>query len=283
MRQNVVFQSYLAAANISFREIDASTGLAARIVQFPQLTVARARLPKSTIEWPRDAMSLDRGLILIAPHNKFSIEGEGPIWRAAPGLFFVPPGDSFITFRATEPIEDLVYINASTSVIRGLVLPKWRGEQHPGDVSGEALAPLLAFVNSLCETTLEDMAQVVPLQLVAGEVFRALVQLVTKEAASSMTTFDFAMQVIKREYSKPHLVVTDIAGAVNVSERTLHSAFAERDTTVMTELRVMRARAAEEIRKRNPGITRNDLAKAAGFGSISSMVRAMKEPSASEV
>lgn len=277
MGANTDLVSYLAAANIQFSALDPSKTLMARLVQMPQLTFARVRMPRSTIEWPRDTMSLDRGIIFIARGGAFSVESESPVWSAHPGLYFIPPGDTHVRFHATEAIEDFIYISASTSVIRGIVLPKRHQPLAPTSVHPAALAPLLGFINALFDASLEGSPQVVPLQAVAAEITRSLVHLITADESHELNTYDFALQVIAREYAKPHMVVATIAAAVNVSERTLHLAFAEHDTTVMTELRVTRVRAAEEIRKRNPGISRRDLAMAAGFGSISSLLRALKE------
>ncbi|WP_162893172.1 helix-turn-helix domain-containing protein [Microbacterium halotolerans] len=266
----------MASANIRFSELDDDGMFHVSLVQVPQITFSRAAVSPLTLEWPRDSASRDRAVILVARTGGLSIETEAPVWRANPGLFLVPPGDAPVTFRVSKTIDELLWIGASAAVVRGIDLPDARGRSpRPIHVDERALDVLLSFVRSLHETEL-DSGSSPQLASVATEVVRSLVALIADASGPELDTFELGMRTIQREYANPYIGVTDLAAAIGVSERSLQAAFSERGTTVMRELRSKRTSVALETRRQFPAISRADLARTAGFGSLSSLMRAMR-------
>lgn len=268
-------QEYLDAANLRLHEFGEHGILRAQLVQLPQMTFGRVRISPVRVVWPRDAASLDRVVMLVSLDGKVAIMSGGEVRSASPGVHLIMPGDADVEFRVHEGAEEFFYIGASRAVIRDIDMGS------PSPVTGvriddKVLVPLLAFIQKLCDAqpALDDIMSI---RAVAVEVVRALTRQVLGDANTGDGTYGRAIRVIERQYLNPLTSVGDIAGLVDVSERTLHAVFAKQGTTVSRELRARRALEAAAIRKRAPAIARADLARAAGFGSISSMLRAMRE------
>lgn len=275
-RGSAALASYLESANLVLRDLDGDGRLRADITQLPEMTLGRVSISPGTVVWPRDALSLDRVVIVIAPEDRFRIETEATMWHAPPCVSVLPPSDVPVTFCVRKPIDELFYVGASRAVIRDIDLAPGYDAGPVDQVDRGALAPLLSFIRSLSQTEITERSQQA-IEPVAVEAVRSLLRLVVDPGDQGSSLFDRGTSVIERSYRDPRLSVADIASALRVSERTVHAAFAEAGTTVMRELRERRTRAALEIRDRAPEMTRHDLARAAGFGSISSMQRAMRE------
>lgn len=268
--------SYLETANIQLRDFDDGGRLRATITQMPEMTFGRVAMTPAKVIWPRDAMSLDRVAIVIAPEQRFRIESPAVVWKARPGVFLVPPSELPVTFAVREQIDELFYIGATRAVVRDIDLAPGYRKGAVEQVDRGALESLVSFIRSVCQMPIEEQGQQA-VQSVATEVVRALVRLTLDSGEQGSGTFERAKAIIERSFRDPRVTVGDIASVLGVSERTVHAAFAERGTTVMRELRAERARAAVEIRLRAPKMSRKDLARSAGFGSISSMLRALRD------
>lgn len=264
-----------AVRNLRLADIDDRGELRLRIAQLPQMAFAHASAPPLTLEWPRDELSADRAILIVVSSGEMAVDSAGAVWRAEPGLFLVPPGQSRVTFRVTEPSEEIFFITASRAVLRDVDIPSGtpRGESLP--IQEEALPPMLGFIRALVDVDLGADGSIA-VHNAATSVIRSLAWLMREAARSDMSVYEQAKDVILRSFAHPGLAAADLAGAVGVSERTLRAAFAEHDTTAMRELRRVRTRVALTTRGEHPGIGREALARTSGFGSVSSMLRAMR-------
>lgn len=78
-------------------------------------------------------------------------------------------------------------------------------------------------------------------------------------------------------YAEQGLNAALVANEIGIYVRSLQLAFEERGETVAATLRIIRAKAAMANRLVNPKMTNAELALLSGFGSESSMYRAMRE------
>ena len=265
---------YLAQANVRIAELEDTDSLRLRLTRFPELTFAHAYLPRAVVEWPRDTLSLERTVIVLCRSGRLDVRSEAPVLRRGPGLVLVPPGDTLVSFQARESLNEVLYISAPASLLHELDL-----SEHPAiprsPVPMSALAPLYAFVESLSSVTVGESLALGPLHGAAKEVTRAIARLIAEGDPSELTLYSRALRLIVENYPDTRLTVPRLARLAGVPERTLQAAFAAEGTTVVKEIRMTRARAVSDLRQRNPRMSAAQLAATVGFGSVSSLHRAM--------
>jgi AraC-like DNA-binding protein len=264
---------YLRSANLRVSDLDESDNLLVHITRFPELTFALAQIPRMTVEWPRDTLSLERTAIIICPRGQLAITPSTSALHRNPGMYLIPPGTSRIEIQAHEAFNEVLYISAPSSMVQHLDLSTPPLAPRP-PVPAAALAPLYAFANALSFGSLEESIVAGQLYPVAFEVARALARLIAEDQAE-VSVFTRAMRLILDHHSEPRLSVPKIAQLSGVSTRTLQSAFAAEGTTVANEIRTTRLKAAREMQRDNQGLPTKQIAAAVGFGSVSTLYRAL--------
>src|SRR5690349_20424104 len=106
-RRDSTLKDYLAASNIRIESLGGKQHRG-ELSRFREISFARATLPKSTVVWPRDRLSLDRGIIVISLSGGLEVESEGTVFRKPPGLFLIPPGQEEVLFHSTEEENELL-------------------------------------------------------------------------------------------------------------------------------------------------------------------------------
>jgi len=275
-RRDDSLTDYLAFANIQMESLADEQALRAQITRFSDITFVHVTLPRSKVVWRRDQISLDRGLVMACLVGGLEVESAGVVFRKPPGLFLIPPGLQEVVFHSTAENNEILYISMHSRLMNGLDLS---GTQYDpaAPVPGGLLAPLFSFMRAVCAISVNESALVGPLETAATEVARSLVRLVADGVPSELSLFTQTMRVIAREYSRPHMSTASLAKNAGRSERTLQAAFAVEGTSVMREVRAMRARASHEYLRAKPKATTAEVASAVGFGSVSSLARALRE------
>lgn len=273
---NAAFADYLASVNVRITSLGESQPLHARITHLSQTAFAHVTLPHATIEWPRDQMSLDRGLIMICRSGGMNAQSAGVVVRRNPGLIVIPPGDTHVTITADAPLNEVLYISVSASLMRDFRFTTTEARELPPVPVG-ALAPLFAFGVTVCAISVQQTNAVLPLQHAATEIARSMLQMVADGSPADLSLFAQAMRVMMRDYGQSRLSAAILAHGLGRSERTLQAAFTEQGTTIMRELRAVRVRAAIAIREHNPRATASEVARAVGFGSAASLFRALRD------
>lgn len=275
-RRDDSLTDYLASANIQMESLTDEQALRAQITRFRDITFVHVVLPRSKVVWRRDRMSLDRGLIMACLSGGLEVESEGIVFRKPPGLFLVPPGLEEVVFHSTSEHNEILYVSTSSALMSDFDLS---GTQYDPitPVPAGLLAPLFSFMRTMSAISTNETAMVAPLETAATEIARSLVRLVADGVSADLSLFTQTMRVIAREYSRPNLSAATLATTVGRSERTLQATFAAEGTSVMREVRAMRARASQEYLRARPRATTTEVASAVGFGSVSSLSRALRE------
>lgn len=276
---NRALSDYLTSANLKIVRLEESDSLRIRMTRFPEITFAHANLPRAVVEWPRDALSLTRAAVIVCVSGRIAVTSSSTIIERRPGLHLIPPGDAPLTFETLDGLNEILYISAPASLVSELDVRRRSGSPRP-EVPANVLAPLLAFATSLSSGTVGNSLVIGPLRAVAMEVGRALARLIAEGDPSELTLFSRTMRLIVDNHADPRLSVPRLAELAGVSSRSLQAAFAAEGATVAGELRATRARAAKELRERHPGMPAEQLARTAGFGSVSSLYRALERDSA---
>lgn len=272
---NAALSDYLTSANLRIVRLEESDSLRIRMTRFPEITFAHANLPRARVEWPRDALSLTRAAVILCVSGRIAVTSSSTIIERRPGMFLVPPGDAPLTFETLDDLNEVLYISAPASLVSDLDVRRRGGPPRP-EVPANVLAPLLAFATSLSSGSVGNSLVIGPLRSVAMEVGRALARLIAEGDPSELTLFSRTMRLIGENHADPRLSVPRLAELAGVSPRSLQSAFAVEGTTVAGQVRATRARAARELRDRNPGMPAAQIARSVGFGSVSTLYRAME-------
>lgn len=267
---------YLASANIQMESLADEQALRAQITRFRDLTFVHVTLPRSKVVWRRDRLSLDRGIVMACLSGGVTVESEGVVFRKPPGLILIPPGLQEVVFHSAAERNEIMYISTHSRVMEDFDLS---GAQYDPvtPVPAGLLAPLFSFMRTVCAISIKETELIAPLETAATEVARSLVRVIADGVPADLSLFTQTMRVIAREYSRTHLSATALATAIGRSERTLQAAFAAEGTSVMREVRAMRARASLEYLRAKPRATTAEVASAVGFGSVSSLSRALRE------
>ncbi|MGN6128185.1 MAG: helix-turn-helix domain-containing protein [Humibacter sp.] len=274
--QNAALSEYMTDANLRFIDLPLRGTVTANIVNFPAQTFGHVILPPATIEWPRDRLSRDRVLVLVTSDERFEVSTEGRVLYKQPDFILVPPGSEPVRFRTYSPSTELIYVSSDVSMLADIVIPEEQSE-ITGTVPSTAAVPLTSFVTALCSITTGGVTSAEPIAQVAQEVGRSLVRIFGSDERAQQDLFTAAMEIIVREHARIDLSGAVVAKRLRVATRTLQHAFAQRGTTFSAQLRAVRVKAANEIRKRNPAISVRQLAAASGFGSISTLLRALRD------
>jgi len=274
--ESAALSEYMTDANLRFVDLPLVGTLTANIVNFPAQTFGHVILPPTTIEWPRDRQSRDRVLVLVTQDERFEVSSAGRVLRKASGFTLVPPGGNPVLFRTSSPSTELIYVSSDVSLLGDTVIPETQG-QLPGTVPSAVAVPLTSFVTALCSITTGGVTAAEPIAKVAQEVGRSLVRVFGTDGRGQQDLFTAAMEIIVREHARIDLSGGLVAKRLRVATRTLQHAFTQQHTTFSAQLRAVRVKAANEIRTRNPAIPARQLAAATGFGSVSTLLRALRD------
>lgn len=267
------FRNYLRANGFRLHSIAPRPRLRAQALHLPALSFVHARLPEMDLEWIRSSASAERSVVVLPIAGSLRVSGDSSVTNAKFGSYFVLPGRASVSIRVNAPATEVVYICLDARTMQDIQGPDVLDDAVSRSRSG--LAPMLRLVGSLCSAPIKSKEDAAPLHGVANEVARSLVRGLAAEQLRPRTLYDRAIALIAADQTNPKLSVSDIADRLDVSLRRLQQAFEEHGTSVSAELRRLRTAAAVETRRRNPELTFREIAAATGFGSVSTLRRAL--------
>ncbi|RLP77053.1 AraC family transcriptional regulator [Mycetocola tolaasinivorans] len=272
---NTALANYLRAANIVLHELDDNAPLRLRLAQFPQLSFVRVAMPAIRMEWPRDSQSVDRAAIIVILGGRMSIRTDGVVLAREPGLYYVPPGTEPLWIDVLDTDNEVLYISLPAGLVADIPAAAQSDCVPPLDPS--LIAPILAFTTGLFAVDPEQAAHTAPLRLIAEEVTRSLVRMISGDAPDSRDPYARAIELITVEYHSQALRTAEIARRLGVAPRTLQAEFTRRGETVSGIVRGVRVREARALRLANPALSMAEVAHATGFGSESALFRALRD------
>jgi len=247
--------------------------LAARVARFPDFSITHARLPQSKQLWHRGRTGR-RATLLIQLEGRTEIEGpEGGTVRA-PGVHLVGAGEGATVLRTTAPRNEVVCVRLCPDRFADQLPSSGAPSTRIMDV-GE-LGPMLAFITNTCAVRdlSDDAARAIA--PAAEQVVRSLLVAALGERVHTEPLFVRARGYILRNFTDPGLRIEQVAQHLGVSVRTVQAELKEGDTSFSRLLLDARAQAAHGLLAEHPGIARADLARRSGFGSVSSLQRALR-------
>ncbi|WEV46758.1 helix-turn-helix domain-containing protein [Bifidobacterium sp. ESL0690] len=251
----------------------------ARSAAFPEVSFSHITLPATVMEWTRDESTAKMATMVFLLHGHVEIStAENQILKRRPGVFLIPPETADAVFKTSATANELIGVSLSSRLF-ATILPDYKtysmmGQNSKLDVV--SLQPLLAFVVSACNLNNQHSQMVDTLETVANDVARSLLIACFGQGMSVMPLIERVRKYVAENYTDPALSVTKTAEHENVSVRTVQLALQEADTNFTALVRRARTEAALELRKSQPSLTLVEIGDRCGFGSVSSLRRALK-------
>lgn len=276
LSSNTRLQEYLRSASAEILAVELDHPAQIRLARFPGMTFANLLLPRMHINWVRDSDSNGTCVVYLVRKGSIEITGDEGIVRRGPGAMYVLPGASTVSLKVTEPETELVYLRVPAAMVSGVTREEL-GSVPTGAISQGLIAPLYAFIASLCSLCISDDDDSDPLATAAIEVTRSAVRLILGDPVKTeRSLFSRAIEIILNDYPVKSLSVGTIATRLGVSPRTLQLAFQKEGASVATEIRHVRAVAAANLRLEHPQLSRARVAELTGFATVGTLDRALR-------
>jgi len=270
--------NYLVAANLRIEHIAPETNVLAAGAIFRDVGCLLARFADARFSWPRDAGSTDRAVLMIISRGALRAT-EAERSHLLQGIVLFPPSEEPIEFSVAEGPVELTYISIESHQIGPALVGLGTTPLVLQSTTRSAL-PIVSFAHSLTQSrSLEPM--------LVDAMRRMLIACVSSVVASAddsnqghdtpvqRSLYERARKYISEHHANSNVTLPTTAAHLRVSARSLQAHFAANDTTFRRELNAARIASALRIRNQHPQMTAAQLAAAAGFGSRSSMYRAL--------
>lgn len=233
------------------------------------------RGPEMSAEWPRDAASVGRAVLVAVANGSVCIDGT----RVQAGeIALINPGETTVVAEASGSRNELLAVSFGAHKLEGLpFLGPSLGVIISDALERSPLKPMVAFVAAVYDLDVAEDDDTQVLQNTAQTIVRTMVRTIVDQAPEAAPLYDRACRVLETQYLDLSLNAKRVALSLGVSERTLQTAFAKHDETFTGVLRLVRAKAAEKNREANPSTAAVTIARMSGFGSESTMYRAIRE------
>lgn len=250
--------------------------LQVQAVRFSTSLIAHAITPPFHARWERDREDArTRIMFVFVNRGTLELEGDQEHWTApGGGLGIVFPGRTPVNIKATEDSE-MVFFSFDEREVRPLkISPANIGAVSPTSTVFRASYGYLQAAAHHPRTSREPTENPGILRSLTRDVARALTSAALAEVPGERL-FAEAERVIADNYRDPTLSADDVATRCRVSRSTLERSFRSRELGVAGEIRRARAQHAMALVTSDPNLPLDLVARASGFGSRSSMDRAL--------
>lgn len=253
--------------------------VASRSIAFPEVIFSRVAMPDMVLDWGREQSCVGRATMVFLLHGNIEINtSSNKILKRRPGVYLIPPENGEIIFKTMAAKNSLIVVSLSPRLF-STILPDYKtflmmGQDSRLDTA--SLQPLLAFVVSACNLNNPRPQTVEILESAANDVSRSLLITCFGQGMSVMPLIERVRKYVSENYTDSTLSITKTAEHENVSVRTVQLALQEADTNFTSLVRRARTDAALELRRSQPSLTLVEIGDRCGFGSVSSLRRALK-------
>ncbi|WEV65813.1 helix-turn-helix domain-containing protein [Bifidobacterium sp. ESL0764] len=268
-----------SVGNTHFQPLAGNKKMTSRSAIFPEVSFSHINLPATVLDWKRENSTAEMATMTFVIHGHVEISTpDNKILKRHPGVYLIPPETGDVVYKTTAPANELIGVSLSSRLF-ATILPDYKtflmmGQNTKLDVV--SLQPLLAFVVSACNLNNPHSQMVDTLENVANDVARSLLIACFGQGMSVMPLIERVRKYVSQNYTDQTLSVTKTAEHENVSVRTVQLALQEADTNFTALVRRARTDAALELRKSQPSLTLVEIGDRCGFGSVSSLRRALK-------
>lgn len=275
LRFSAAAEEYFQLANVRFLELRDTSLLTAHIATFRDVRFVHATLPEGLLIWPRDSASLQTVTLIFMVRGNIDVITEGVTLSRDPGVTLIPPGTSHVRFRSTEPENEAIYLSIDRSLVAD-IMPESSEPMILPALDAQALKPILSFIASTCAVTEVHPSVASALEGAANEVTRSALLATFGPKETPAGLYSRTHEYVLRHYADLSLTIAKVAKHFSVSTRTIQLALQEAGTSFTQLVQQARTIAALELRSTQPSLKLSEVARRSGFGSLSSLHRALR-------
>lgn len=248
----------------------------ARLLRMDRYSVTHLIAEGGSITWrPSPGTGENRFLFVFVSRGNLSVSAdEARIATSTEAILAVFPGAGPVTMSSAAPIEALAFTFDADDAAPLTLTPETIGVLRP---TSSVFRASYSLLRALVEV--DDLGQeedTAALRSLLHGTARGMLR-AAHVATTATTLREAAAEIIAEQHTNPALDVQRIAAQLNVSASTLYRASAQEPLSVAAQLRRRRAETASQQLKANPTVSLVALAEQCGFGSVSSLRRAMRE------
>ncbi|MGQ7311088.1 helix-turn-helix domain-containing protein [Microbacterium arabinogalactanolyticum] len=262
----------LADSRIEVGPSDTST-IFARVLRLNHFAITHISAAEGAVVWrPSHGAGDNRFMfIFVAQGNLMITADETRFATTEEAILVAFPGKGPIRLSTAAPIEAMAFtFDAGEVAPLTLTRQTVRAMRPSSSVFLTSFQMLRTLVSSDTPESEEDSAAIRSLLLGAA---RALLR---AARAPESTLLETASAIIAEQHTNPRLDAGSIAIQLNVSLSTLYRAYAGEAMSISEQLRRQRAETAMRLLNETPDISPTDLCRQSGFGSLSSLRRAVQ-------
>lgn len=236
--------------------------------------------PEMRTIWSRRRPVYNAAMLFLRMRGDYEIVTPRPCFVREPGITLVAPGAEPIEYRMTQPVNEVLQIVLNPRLFMDILpdLPaNAAASQALPALDGRVLNPLLEFVASSCVISNQQprVAEDVGLGMYATA-RNVLLTTFGQLAHAESSSYAQAVEYISQHQTDPGLSLARVARYCNVAPRTIQQIFRDEGTSFTRLLQQTRAEAALRLRWDQPHLTLPQIAEQCGFGSLSSLSRALR-------
>lgn len=265
---------YFARAGLRVNEVKGGS-IRARVAAYHWLTLVHSTVPLASLTWVRDETTVPTATLIYVLGGKLEVRSSERLISRGPDITLIPPGLCDVDLISTAERTELIYLSLHATYFADL-LPSGDPQPPRRIVEPATMSPLLSFIASTCAIVnpWPEIAQ--SMEPVAHETARSLLLATFGAPAPQGPLYSRAHECILNQFTDPGLRLDDVARELGVSPRTLQLELQEGGTSFRQLLLHARTVAALDLLRSDPGIQRVTVAARCGFGSLSSLNRALR-------
>ena len=262
----------LANARIEVGEGNAQTFFA-RLLRMDRFTITHIRAAEGAVTWrPSPGIGENRFMFVFVAKGNLTVVADETRFAATEEAILVAfPGKGPITMSSTSPLEAMAFTFDASEVAPLTLTPNTVHMMHPSSsifLASYHLLHALVFAGTPEEE--EDSAALRSLlQGTARGLLRAA-------HVPTITLQESVRAIIAEQHTNPTLDLRQIAAQLSISLSTLYRAYANEPFSPAEQLRRARAETARARLSEQPDISIAELCRHSGFGSVSSLRRALR-------
>lgn len=273
-------EEYLQIVDHShFLKLEDRSKLTLGAAQFHEVNFMHAIVPRATLEWTRSGESTKYMTVLFDMQGSHTATSSGMLLERKPGVLVIPPGLEPVRFEADKAINEFIRISLKPEIYTDILPPYVQLEVDESPLNISELKPLFSFIISTCSSDKISIEIARNLEIAAQGIARSLLlsALGSQHNALSSSAYSRVKEFITRYYANQSIGVKDAADYADISIRKLQLELEHHGTTFTDLLQHVRTLAAVELREQKPYLKLPQIMQSCGFGSLSSLHRALKK------
>lgn len=267
-------------SNITVPQINDGLRMTLHMLARREARFIHTMAPEMKVVWSRNKPSYNVAMLFLCMRGGYEVLAPQSRFVREPGMTLILPGAEPIEYRMMQPVNEIVQIVLNPRLFMD-ILPGFpacaSAAQTLPALDQRVLSPLMEYVASSCVISSQHPAAAEDVGLAMYATARnVLLTTFGQLAHAKSSLYTQAMEYILRHQTDPGLILAHVARYCGVASRTMQQVFRDEGTSFTRMLQQTRAEAALRLRGDHPSLTLSQIAEQCGFGSLSSLSRALR-------